>query len=64
MGLSSAESMLVIRWTEEQGQLVCHRTSIAPSCDWGEIDALCARLSAILDCHDRDRFAHLLRYGG
>ncbi len=56
--------MVVFRWTHEQGQVVCHRTALGTAaCDWSEIDALCRLLSSLLDCHDRDRFAHLLRYG-
>jgi hypothetical protein len=56
--------MVIFNWTRDQGELVCHRRVIAHSCDWGEIDALCRKLSALLDRHDRDRFAHLLGYGG
>jgi len=56
--------MVIFNWTREQGELVCHRRVIAPHCDWGEIDALCRKLSLLLDRHDRDRFTHLLGYSG
>ena len=59
------EAMVVFRWTAEDDGLVCHRTVLgAVTCDWSEVDALCGKLSSLLDCHDRDRFAYLLRYGG
>ncbi len=56
--------MVVFSWTHEQGRLVCHKTVLGGICDWSEVDALCRKLSPLLDCHDRDRFAYLLRYGG
>jgi hypothetical protein len=63
IGLYPAPSVVVFRWTCEQGQLICHKTVLRSLCDWSEVDALCTRLSPLLDRHDRDRFAYLLRYG-
>ena len=61
--LSSRPSMVNFNWTRDQGQLVCDRRVLNPTCDWGEVDALCRKLSPLLDRHDRDRFAHLLGFG-
>lgn len=59
------EAVVVFRWTDENNRLVCHKTILeTTACDWSEVDDLCRKLSLLLDCHDRDRFAHLLRYGG
>ena len=56
--------MVIFNWTRDQDQLVFHRRVVNPTCDWGEVDALCRKLSALLDRHDHDRFTHLLGYGG
>jgi hypothetical protein len=56
--------VVIFNWTRDEGELVCHRRVLAPRCDWSEIDALCRKLSPLLDRHDRDRFARLLGYGG
>ena len=55
--------MVVFTWTEEAGELRCHRTVLNAHCDWSEVDALCRKLSSLLDRHDADRFSSLLKYG-
>lgn len=57
--------MVEMTWHPEREWWVCenHVSAISALCDWSEISALCAKLSGLLDRHDRDRFAYLLRYG-
>jgi hypothetical protein len=56
--------MVVFSWVQVDGKLVCHRTVLGGVFDWSEVDALCSKLSPLLDCHDQDRFSYLLKYGG
>jgi hypothetical protein len=56
--------VVLFRWTDENDGLVCHKTILGTAaCDWSEVDALCGKLRSLLDCHDWDWFAQLLRYG-
>jgi hypothetical protein len=53
--------MVALRWSEAEGEFIRHATD--RGADWSEIDVLCRKLSSLLDCHDRDRFSTLLKYG-
>ncbi len=54
-----------LAWSEEDNWWICERHQLAKEvCDWREISQVCMKLSGLLDCHDRDRFALLLHYGG
>ncbi len=52
-------------WDLEADWWICER-HLPPRfnglCDWGDIDALCRRLSVLLDRNDGDRFAAFARY--
>ncbi len=52
-------------WNREDDIWVCREHAVRDEClaPWREIDAICSKMSALLDLHDRDRFAFLLRYG-
>lgn len=54
-----------LRWHAEDERWTCpeHQSDPLKHLVWLEIDALCRKLSALLDLHDNDRFAVLLRYG-
>lgn len=54
-----------LRWHEPDERWACpeHQSDPLKHHGWLEIDALCRKLSALLDRHDRDRFAALFRYG-
>ena len=57
--------MVEMTWSWEDEWWICrkHVPAAKELCNWAEIDTLCSKLSALLDRHDRDRFAELLRYG-
>jgi hypothetical protein len=54
-----------LRWHAQDERWACHEHSSEElkHPGWVEIDALCRKLSALLDLHDKDRFSMLLRYG-
>jgi hypothetical protein len=56
--------VVLFRWTDDNNGLVYAKTIVGTAaCDWSEVDALCGKLSSLLDCHEGDWRAHLLRYG-